>query len=311
MSKIYLGNTQIFNSYLGNIYSNIEQGLLYDSNAEEFFAATGISNTALKTAVNSFVLSMKSASLWDKMNVIYPFVTDSTDQNTIVNQLKYNLVNTSLYTGSIFNNASVSFGYGGLTTNSGSLTAATATYMDTGYVVSNETGLSGSFHISVYTNSPASTNNVIDMGAFQSSPTRRTYMQIGTVLFNGNATKLAYMRGVIQANSSGSADKAGLYVGTYDLTGSNSIYTNLFSSGSSIASTGTQSSDTVSTLPLAIGCARIGASVTNVTSFTGKTYQYSSMGEFLTPAEVASYNTIVYKLQSDVDAIFGTSRFVS
>lgn len=308
MSKLYLGNTEIFNVYLGDIYSNIQQGSLYDSNAIDFFNATGIENVSLKNAINSFVFSMKSASLWDKMRVIYPFVTDSTDQNTIVNQLKYNLVNTALYSGSIINDASVSFGYSGLTTDSGS-SVGTATWMDTGYIPLDETGASGSFHTSIYTTSTGVPTNTADMGSANSTPTRRTYMQIGTNLSGGNTTKLAYMRGAVQATTT-SAAKAGFYVATYDLTGSNSIYTNLFASGSSIASTGTQSSDTVSLLKVAIGGNRFvgDAFISNRAS---KTYQFASMGDYLTPAEVATFNTIVYKLQSDVDAIYSTTRFVS
>jgi len=46
----------------------------YDSDAQAFFTAAGITDTTQKNAVNQLVLDLKSYSLWNKMNAIYPFV---------------------------------------------------------------------------------------------------------------------------------------------------------------------------------------------------------------------------------------------
>ncbi len=46
----------------------------YDSDAQAFFTATGISDTGQKDAINDFVLALKAASIWTKMKAIYPFV---------------------------------------------------------------------------------------------------------------------------------------------------------------------------------------------------------------------------------------------
>lgn len=45
----------------------------FDADAAAFFSTAGITNAAEKSAVNTLVLSLKSNSLWDKMDRIYPF----------------------------------------------------------------------------------------------------------------------------------------------------------------------------------------------------------------------------------------------
>lgn len=49
-------------------------GITYDSDAEAFFTATGITDTTIKNAVNQLVLDLKGYSLWTKLNAIYPMV---------------------------------------------------------------------------------------------------------------------------------------------------------------------------------------------------------------------------------------------
>jgi hypothetical protein len=48
--------------------------VITDPNALAFIAATGITDNTQKSAINSLVLSLKGYSIWDKLNVIYPFV---------------------------------------------------------------------------------------------------------------------------------------------------------------------------------------------------------------------------------------------
>lgn len=46
----------------------------YDTDAQAFFTASGITDTTQKNAVNTLVLAMKSASIWTKMKAVYPMV---------------------------------------------------------------------------------------------------------------------------------------------------------------------------------------------------------------------------------------------
>jgi len=48
-----------------------------DPAASAYFAATGLTGTTERNAVNTLVTSLKSAGLWSKMKAVYPFVTDN------------------------------------------------------------------------------------------------------------------------------------------------------------------------------------------------------------------------------------------
>ena len=49
-------------------------GVTTDSDAQDFFVRSGITNNTQKNAVNNLVLSLKSANIWTKMRALYPFV---------------------------------------------------------------------------------------------------------------------------------------------------------------------------------------------------------------------------------------------
>lgn len=57
----------------------------YDSDADAFFTAAGITDSTQKSAVNQLVLDLKTASIWTKMLGLYPFVGGSASTH------KYNL----------------------------------------------------------------------------------------------------------------------------------------------------------------------------------------------------------------------------
>lgn len=52
----------------------LDSGASYDSDAQAFFTATGITDATQKTAVNTLVTALKAASIWTKYVAIYPFV---------------------------------------------------------------------------------------------------------------------------------------------------------------------------------------------------------------------------------------------
>lgn len=49
-------------------------GSPFDPDAQAFFTAAGITNPTQQSAVNTFVLGLKAASLWSKLSALYPFV---------------------------------------------------------------------------------------------------------------------------------------------------------------------------------------------------------------------------------------------
>lgn len=75
---IYIGANKIGRIILGALSG-------FDPDAQAFITATGISGTDA-TAINTLVLDLKSYGIWNKMEVIYPFVGGTSTTN------KYNLV---------------------------------------------------------------------------------------------------------------------------------------------------------------------------------------------------------------------------
>lgn len=60
-------------------------GMSYDPDAAAYFTATGITDLAVKAAINSFVIGLKADSLWAKMLALYPMPGNTGTIN------KYNL----------------------------------------------------------------------------------------------------------------------------------------------------------------------------------------------------------------------------
>jgi hypothetical protein len=93
-------------------------GVAYDSDAQAFFTASGITDLTQKNAVNQLVLDLKSNSLWTKMKALYPIVGGNASAHS------YNLVNTSLY--------QLSFSSGWTHSSNGMSANGNSAYADTG-----------------------------------------------------------------------------------------------------------------------------------------------------------------------------------
>ncbi len=62
----------------------------YDTDAQAFFNATGITDETQKTAVNNLAIGLKANGVWDKMKIIYPFVGGTDTSHS------YNLKDTTV-----------------------------------------------------------------------------------------------------------------------------------------------------------------------------------------------------------------------
>jgi len=105
----------------------------YDSDAQAFFTAAGITDTTQKNAVNQLVLDLKSYGIWSSMIAIYPFVGGTATTN------KYNLKNPNTF--------QITFGGGWTHSSTGSLPNGTNGYADTGISWSN---IGTTYNYSVY-----------------------------------------------------------------------------------------------------------------------------------------------------------------
>jgi hypothetical protein len=96
----------------------IQTSISYDTDAEAFFTAAGITDVGQKNAVNDLVLSLKADSLWTKMVALYPFIGGSASTHAV------NLKSPGTY--------DITW-YGGVTHNSNGITPnGTTGYGNTG-----------------------------------------------------------------------------------------------------------------------------------------------------------------------------------
>jgi hypothetical protein len=69
-----------------------------DENAYLFLQSAGITDPIITGSINTFVLGLKSASLWDKMIAIYPFVGTGSVGTNLTGSQRWNLKEPSLVT---------------------------------------------------------------------------------------------------------------------------------------------------------------------------------------------------------------------
>ena len=131
--------------------------LIYDTNAQNFFTASGISDSTQKSAVNNLVTSLKaSGSLWSKMQVIYPFVGGTSNTHS------WNLKDTNTFR--------VAWTTTGLTHDgNGDTGNGSSGYGNTQYTPSTSASLNDS-HLTVY----CRTQTPTDAGRFISVTTGAT-----------------------------------------------------------------------------------------------------------------------------------------
>ena len=102
---------------IGSVGVIASSGSAYDINVRMFFMAGNITNPTIKTAINTYVLDLKSNNLWSLFVCLHPFVGGTALSSSI------NLIDTSLFT-VVFN--------GGWTYPNGALPNGTNGYYDTG-----------------------------------------------------------------------------------------------------------------------------------------------------------------------------------
>lgn len=125
-------------------------GITYDSDAQAFFSAAGITDNTQKNAVNQLVLDLKSYSIWSKIYALYPFVGGSASQHS------YNLMNPALY--------QITWN-GGLTHNTNGVTGnGTTGYGDTGLNISSVLTLNNTA-LGIYIRNNIS-SSAFDIGGF-------------------------------------------------------------------------------------------------------------------------------------------------
>lgn len=311
MSTIYLGNTLITDTYVGDAKSTILKPTIpLDADAELFISAASISNDNVKLAISDFVKGLKTNGFWDDLVAIYPFVSD----NSLIaeTQYSYNLKNTTLHQ-IIFPNGLADTDLTGFKSDEVGLIYGNSNLKQRDY-------FSSSIYIGIYTNT-LNTDDVIDRYDFGSrdlgTSLYDTYVSTGRFLDGTNTTKTFYV------GSSGSAsvgpatilettspNEAGFYQFHYknELATINVNGTTIDTIAGTVVNT--------SRFNAYIGCINEGfrgiEPEEEPIQFSNKRYQMVVVGFPFDTAtnEFITFYNIVQQFQQDIDAALGTNRSV-
>ncbi len=290
---IYLGNQEIGSEYidsylLAKIYLGpylINDGIVLpttDPDAQAFIDVTGISGTNA-TAINTLVVDLKAASLWNEMYAIWPFVGGTIDTN------KYNLKNTSLYTLSF--SGSQTFNSTGWFNNS----IDTNNGARTGFNPITQVISLNSFGIGYYAGNATSTGT-IDIGSWPGSGGNSS-IYLSADLAGGSGLYISDFYSedgarIVTANGAG-GDVRGMW--SVQRTANNVM--KAYRGGTNIATNSNTETDTPPNWDISIGGT---ATATQIIQNKDQKYQFLYFSTGLSDAQVSSLNTIVTTFQSNV-----------
>lgn len=245
----------------------------FDSDAQAFFTATGITDGTIQSAINQLVLDLKSASIWTKMNAIYPFV-GGTSAAHAVNLKSPGTFNIS-WNGTVTHDANGITGDGSTGFGNTGLNAASV-------LTTNNT------HLSVYSRSTGSGAGDGDLQLAASEAAGASRLTLG-VRFFGNFTVYMYATGTGSTNSA-NANGQGFYIGSRRANNDMEAYKNGSSVATQSGSGGALPSRNLYILAL--------NNQGTTQSHSNKNVAFASIGSSLTDTESANFYTAVQAFQT-------------
>lgn len=240
----------------------------FDSAALAYFAATGITNPVHQAAINNYIVGLKNAGIFSKITARYLTFNNATTA-------AINLVNPDTFQSSIIGSPTISAsGYIG----------SASSYIRTGIIPSTHLA-TDSLHVGWFGTNAIGNNNVL-IGCITVSLSQRLTLVGGSSGVSGFTSATYASANQLQVLID--ARTRGYYMATRGTGGASAIYKN----GSSLT-TGNQSG-TLPTHEL------IFDGVNNVGTFTPQSsargYGVFTVGQFLTPTEVQTDNTLTQAL---------------
>lgn len=304
--KVYIGSNFQPRHYVGSNYGEviISSSFAYDTDAINFFSASGITDTGVKDSINTFVTSLKSDGLWTKMVQILPFVGDS--GTNLTSSFSYNLKDTGSYIATYvgaFNGDLDGFQAIRRSDTDGDV-------LDTNLNPSNiwTDRLNGG-HVAVYTNSPADEEDAWDWGVWDSS-NRFSFMIVGRNLSGGNSSKVARLMSTENQVSITDATVSGCFVASQLWPTSTSSSLEYRQNGTLIGKVDSSAATFVRGQADAYLGANFRQAVNREDAPSNKKYQFLSVGYGLTTAEMNTLSTRIQTFQENIDTALGTSRAV-
>ena len=248
-----------------NISKPISTAIVYDTDAVAFFTAASITDNTQKSAVNTLVLSLKSANIWSKMKALYPVVGGVASSHAV------NLKTPGTY------NLSFATGW---THSSTGMTPNAATYANTNLMPSTAGLGQNSTHFSYYSR----TN--INEGKYDMGISLSNYSIIAS---NSSNIFSAAINQATQSSASNS-DSRGLFMS--NRTSSSSVVG--FKNNNKLIS-----SNTVSTTPENYSFYIASANRNNTPlTYSSKECAFSSIGDGLTDTDATNFYNAVQTFQT-------------
>jgi len=245
----------------------------FDSDAQAFLSAAGITGATETAAVNTLVTSLKGYGIWSKMKAIYPFVGGTASTH------KYNLKDPRDLDAAfrlVFN--------GGWTHSStGATPNGTNGYADTKLIPSANLSLN-STHLSYYSRTNISQEGV-DMGTWQVTD-KMCYL-----LYTYNGTAYKAINRAESVSGSNFTPTTGLLIGNRPNSSTEKYYHK-----GVLIDTLTTSSGGLSTIPIYIGAFNNGSA----SQFITKQTAFNSIGDGLTDTEASNLYTAVQAFQTSL-----------
>lgn len=276
--EMYLGSTPIYQAILNNEQMRFNKPESeYSLLISQFIAASGVEDVTTLNALQNFYNGMTSASLWNKMYAIYPFVGDTSQSHGT------NLKNPGVNHLQFFNTSSLTFtdaGYQNLSASGYALTSLTLSS-------SVESDFKTNASFAIYSRTAGSQSSY-DMGTQNNGTLGNQYSIITSFsdgkFYPGLPTSITY------SNSPGD----GFYTANQ-----NSNVVSGFLNGTKVTS-GSQGIISIPTWPLAIGGIYEGQ-VTSISNRSNRTYGFSSYGKSLSDSEQSTFYTLVQNLQTQLN----------
>jgi len=269
--------TAIINEYK-NVRSHLFDILFeLDTDAQAFLLAIGNSDAVIQNAINQLVLDLKAASLWTKMQAIYPLVGGTATAH------KFNLKNP------VDSDAAFRLVFAGGWTHSatGALSNGVNGYADTKYIPATHGGSASSIHMSYFSRQNTS-GAFLEMGVAGNSGLGTN---VGQLYIAPNLSGSTY----IAVNMSGNQVISGLNTQGYFVTArTDASNMQLYKNGALVTNaTGTPNS--ASNYPIFLG-GRNNNGTADV--FTNRECAFATIGDGLNGTEVAALNTIIQAFQT-------------
>ena len=255
---------------VSNTSRPISTAAAFDADAAAFFTAANITDTTQKSAVNTLVLSLKSANIWTKMKALYPVVGGVASSHA-VNLKQPGTSNLIFATG---------------WTHSSTGMTPTNTYADTNRVA-NSYLTNNNVHLSFYSRTQNNSISGVNMGAYDGTNDLNLFQYYASVAVKG-CSIYGYPNSAATFNNS---NTRGFQIGSRTSTTSLKLYFN----GTFLINQ--TNSNTLVTPPRNIF---IGASNFNLTAsqYTPHECAFASIGDGLTDAEATNFYNAVQTYQT-------------